>query len=194
MSTGAPGSRKTEVLEGIVDYVFENGVSDLSLRPLAEALNTSPRMLLYHFGTKERLLAEVLAAARARQYAMLGEWAQEGATLPELVRRYWAWAASDRSRPYMRLFFEVYGLAVQGRPGTEDVLPSVSSHAVEFFSTAATRTGVTSDAVDELVRLSLAVMRGLLFDLLATNDRPPLDADLDRFLAFLASQLGPPQE
>lgn len=188
------GNRKAEVLESIVDYVFENGVSDLSLRPLADSLGTSSRMLVYHFGTKERMLAEVIAAARIRQYEMLGEWTEEGATLPELIRRYWAWAASEVARPYMRLFFEVFGLAVQGRPGTDEVLPSVSAQAVDFFTKAALRTGVRPGAVDELVRLALATMRGLLFDLLATNDRPPLDAGLERFLTFLASQLGPPEE
>jgi len=182
-------SRKDEILARIVDYVFERGVSDLSLRPLAEELGTSARMLLYHFESKEQLLAEVLAAARARQYEMLADWLQEGASLPDLLRRYWEWAAADSSRPYMRLFFEVYGLAVQGRPGTEDVLPALFGQAVDLFREAALRSGVPTTESEELVRLSVSVLRGLLFDLLATGQRPVLDAALDRFLAFVESQL-----
>ena len=181
------------LLDGIVDYVFDEGVSDLSLRPLAEALGTSPRMLLYHFGSKEQLLSDVLAAARNRQYAMLTAWSEEGATLPELVMRYWEWAADDGSRPYMRLFFEVFGLAVQGRPGTGGVLAALSGQAVEFFKAAAGHSADESSK-EELVRLSLAVLRGLLFDLLSTGERGPADAAMSRFLALLTSQLSTRKE
>ena len=182
-------TRKEEVLDQVVDYIFERGISDLSLRPLAEHLDTSPRMLLYHFETKEQLLVEVIAAARARQYEMLAEWLEQGATLSDLIRRYWQWAAKDSSRPYIRLFFEVYGLAVQGRPGTADYLPALVEQAAAFFGSAVTQTSLAPHEVNELVRLAIAVLRGLLFDLLATNDRPPLDAALDRFLAYLETQL-----
>jgi AcrR family transcriptional regulator len=188
MTTEAP-SRKDEVLAGIVDYVFANGVSDLSLRPLAEALDTSPRMLLYHFRSKEELVVEVLAAARAQQYEMLGEWADRGAGLTEIIRRYWDWAASDHARPYMRLFFEVFGLAVQGRPGTEQVLPALSEQAAEFFGAAARRQAPPGADTGELVLLSLSTLRGLLFSLLATGDRAPLDGAMERFLVYLEHEL-----
>jgi AcrR family transcriptional regulator len=188
MNAIAP-SRKAEILEDIVDYVFQHGVSDLSLRPLAEHLGTSARMLVYHFESRDQMLAKALTAARARQYAMLGDWVSEGATVPELVRRYWAWAADESSRPYIRLFFEVYGLAVQGRPGTEDVLPAVTGEPVALFTSTLGETSLPPERVNQLVRLALATLRGLLFDLLATNDRPPLDAAFERFLAYLDSEL-----
>lgn len=182
-------SRKEEFLEGIVDFVFERGVSDLSLRPLAEYLGTSPRMLLYHFGSKESLVVHVLAAARARQYADLEAWAAAGATLPQIIRRYWEWAASEEARPYMRLFFEVFGLAVQGRSGTEEVLPALSGQAATFFGAAAERSARPSARTSELALLAISTLRGLLFSLLATGDRPPLDRAMDRFLAFLETEL-----
>ena len=182
-------SRKEEFLDGIVDFVFERGVSDLSLRPLAEHIGTSPRMLLYHFGSKESLVVEVLAAARARQYADLEAWAQAGATLPEIIRRYWDWAASEEARPYMRLFFEVFGLAVQGRSGTEEVLPALSVQAMAFFGAAAERGAEPSERTSQLVLLAVSTLRGLLFSLLATGDRRPLDGAMDRFLTFLETEL-----
>lgn len=182
-------TRKDEISDAIVDYVFANGVSDLSLRPLAEYLDTSPRMLLYHFGSKEQLLTEVLAAARARQYEMLRAWVAEGASLPEILRRYWDFAASDAARPYMRLFFEVYGLAVQGRPGTEGILHDLTEQAVAVFQPGADAAGVDPAAANQLARLAVGVLRGLLFDLLATNDRSPLDAAMDRFLAYLETAI-----
>jgi AcrR family transcriptional regulator len=186
--------RKDEIRDAIVDYVFEHGVSDLSLRPLAEHLGTSARMLLYHFETKEKLLVEVIAAARARQYESLAQWREQGATTAGLIRRYWQWAAMDSSRAYIRLFFEVYGLALQGRPGTEEYLPALVDQAVTFFASAAPSTGLPPEEVAMLIRLAIAVLRGLLFDLLATNDRPLLDEALERFLAYFESQLSQAEE
>jgi AcrR family transcriptional regulator len=42
--------RRHDLAEAATDYVLEHGLLDLSLRPLAAALGTSDRMLLYHFG------------------------------------------------------------------------------------------------------------------------------------------------
>src|SRR5262245_21914444 len=89
MDAKVESGRRAQLVDAAVDYVFERGASDLSLRPLADALGTSSRMLIYHFGTKDQLLVEILQAARARQYAMLEAWVAEGRTLPELIRLYW---------------------------------------------------------------------------------------------------------
>ena len=67
MTRAARPERKAKLLEKAVDYILRHGLADLTLRPLAAALKTSPRMLLYFFGSKERLIAEVLAQSRMRQ-------------------------------------------------------------------------------------------------------------------------------
>ena len=56
------GDRRQVLAEGATDYVLEHGLLDLSLRPLAAALGTSDRMLLYHFGDKLNLVATILRA------------------------------------------------------------------------------------------------------------------------------------
>ena len=50
-------SRET-LLPLLAAYVLENGLADVSLRPLAKAAGTSDRMLLYHFGSKEELVID----------------------------------------------------------------------------------------------------------------------------------------
>src|SRR5262245_36478320 len=69
----ARASRKPErqaaVLSAFVDYLLKTGMFDLSLRPAAAALRTSPRMLVYYFGTKEGLLLAAIAEVRARERA-----------------------------------------------------------------------------------------------------------------------------
>lgn len=53
---------KDDLLKKMGHYVLENGLSTASLRPLANAAGTSDRMLIYHFGSKEALIGEVLQA------------------------------------------------------------------------------------------------------------------------------------
>src|SRR5689334_13292964 len=66
--------RRQELRDALGDYVLAEGLADMSLRPLAAALGTSPRMLLYHFESKERLVSEGLAVARMRQAEQSSEW------------------------------------------------------------------------------------------------------------------------
>ncbi|MEW2301323.1 TetR/AcrR family transcriptional regulator [Streptomyces sp. NPDC006655] len=54
-------AKRQALLAGIRAYVLRNGLADLSLRPLAQALGTSDRMLLYYFGTKERMITEAIS-------------------------------------------------------------------------------------------------------------------------------------
>ncbi|GGW37614.1 TetR family transcriptional regulator [Streptomyces lucensis JCM 4490] len=53
-------AKRRDLLDRVREYVMRNGLADLSLRPLAKALGTSDRMLLYYFGTKERMVTEAL--------------------------------------------------------------------------------------------------------------------------------------
>jgi len=52
-------SRET-LLPKLAAYVLEHGLDSLSLRPLAKAAGTSDRMLIYHFGSKDQLVADLL--------------------------------------------------------------------------------------------------------------------------------------
>ena len=59
-------TRREELAEAATDYALEHGLIGLSLRPLAEALGTSDRMLLYHFRDKDDLVATILRTSTAR--------------------------------------------------------------------------------------------------------------------------------
>jgi AcrR family transcriptional regulator len=174
--------RRSELLDAVAGYLLEHGLADLSLRPLAAAIGTSPRMLLYHFGSKERLVVAALARARQREKELFSSWAVEmdAAEDPEqLARRAWAWMSDPVSEPFMRLFFEVYGMALQ-RP---DRYVGFLDHAVEDWLAMLTE-GMTEAGIDraearKAATLVVALARGLLLDLLATGDRKRIDAAID---------------
>src|SRR3954471_21996928 len=63
--------RRDELAEAATDYALANGLIDLSLRPLAAALGTSDRMLLYHFKDKHDLVATVLRVSNDRSMAAI---------------------------------------------------------------------------------------------------------------------------
>jgi AcrR family transcriptional regulator len=65
------GGRRERLAEEATDYVLEHGIANLSLRPLAAAVGTSDRMLVYHFGTKDALVAEVIERSNDRSLAVL---------------------------------------------------------------------------------------------------------------------------
>ncbi|MFZ0230145.1 MAG: helix-turn-helix domain-containing protein, partial [Mycobacterium sp.] len=54
--------RRRQLLDALVDEFATGGVGGRSLREVAEAVGTSHRMLLHHFGSKEDLLVAIVEA------------------------------------------------------------------------------------------------------------------------------------
>jgi AcrR family transcriptional regulator len=172
---------RQRLLDAAVDHLAAHGLSDLSLRQLAAALGTSHRMLIYHFGSKEGLLVEVVRTVERQQRdAFAG---LDGYSPGEAIRQMWRRFADPSLWPHERLFFEIYGQALQGRPHAAQLLDGIVESwlgpAVEF----ARRHGVPEEVARADARLGVAVMRGLLLDLLATGDRAATDEALERFVA-----------
>lgn len=173
------------MLSAAVEYVAGHGISDLSLRQLAAALGTSHRMLVYHFGSKESLLVAVVREVERQQRAALAELGADPDLSPvEQGLRLWRRLTDPALWPYERLFFEVYGQALQGRPHTTALLDGIVDTWLEPITALNVRNGMPADVARSTARLSIAVTRGLLLDLLATGDRPAVDAAMHRFLAM----------
>src|SRR5581483_4148265 len=107
---------RTDLLARAVELAGANGLSDVSLRQMAAELGTSHRMLIYHFGSKEGLLVAVINEMERRQLeAMEALDADPSLSPAEQVRSLWTQLADPALWPHERLFFEVYGQALQGR-------------------------------------------------------------------------------
>jgi AcrR family transcriptional regulator len=176
---------RDRLLTAAVEYVVANGFSNLSLRELATAIGTSHRMLIYHFGSKEGLLVAVIRSVEAAQREF---FAQLLLTQPELtpgdgIRLMWRHFTDPQFAAHERLFFEIYAQALQGRPGTTGLLDDVVEAWIEPIARYAVKGGVPAEAARADARLGVAVIRGLLLDLLATSDRSAVDAALERYIA-----------
>jgi AcrR family transcriptional regulator len=163
--------RRGELLQAAAAYLLKHGVAGMSLRPLAKAIGTSARLLIYHFGTKERLLIEAMGIirvqARAGVEAMLRE-APVAGDLGDLVREFWRWCTSTKNRAYLRLLFEVHGLALQYPRTYAGYLEGSVGHWIELL-TAALRPRLGRDA-ESIATLIVGTIDGLLMDYLSTGD------------------------
>jgi AcrR family transcriptional regulator len=112
-----PSERRAELLARIVDEFLARGVADLSLRPLAERVGTSARLLIYHFDSKEQLVAGALDEVRQAIGQSLRVEAErtEPRSLRALMMMVWDWATAQNNQRYLRLLFEVDGLAMYDR-------------------------------------------------------------------------------
>lgn len=174
------GTARQDLLDRTIDHVARHGLSDLSLRELAAAIGTSHRMLNYHFGSREGLLAAIVATVEEHQRAALEHLAADATTPAELVRAQWAQLSDPALRPSIVLFFEVLALALQERPGTEGFLAHLTEPWLDVAATIASDLDLTTTRAE--LRLGVAVVRGLLLDVAAGADLAAATASLDRFL------------
>ena len=178
---------RERLLAGAIEHVSQHGVGEISLRGLAAALGTSHRMLLYHFGSREALLIEVIRAVEEQQREALRLILEQEADAPpaEIMRRMWARVADPALWPNERLFFEVYAQALQGSPHALPLLDGIVDAWVEPMAALVAPERPAAEARAE-ARLAVAVVRGLLLDLLATGDREAVDAAMERYIAAVA--------
>lgn len=179
-------SPRDRLLAVAVDHVLTHGLSDLSPRELAAAIGTSHRMLLYHFGSKEGLIVAIIRTVEQQQrdaFAAVDPAASPADAMRAMRRRF-----TDPSLgPHERLFYEVYGQALQGRPGAVDMLEGVIDDWIGPATVYAVGRGADPVVARTDARLMVAVIRGLLLDWLATGDRASVDAAFERFLDQAAS-------
>jgi len=190
MASPALPDPRARLLSAAVTYLQAHGLGDLSLRELAAAIGTSHRMLIYHFGSKEGLLVAVVHAVEAEQRDFLAGLAADPAIGPiEAMRVMWRRLADPGLWPSERLFFEIYGQALQGRPGTEGFLDRITEAWIDLVAEYSVQLGAPRETVRADARLSVAVGRGLLLDLLATGDRAAADQAFGRFIELCESEL-----
>ncbi len=180
MSEAATDSRRrTELLGRLVEYSARHGLSDVSLRPLAAAVGSSPRMLLYFFGSKEGLVREVHGHARRIQLDLLADTLLGHASRTDALRALWGWVSDPAHHNLVRFFFESYARSLHDHGGAWAGFGESSVR--EWLPPVRQALGGT-DAEASLV---LAVVRGLLLDLLATGDTQRVDAAFEAALARL---------
>lgn len=183
-------ARKIELLEGAYAYVMAHGVSEVSLRPLAAAIGSSPRVLLFLFGSKDGLIRALLARARVEECEMLDRLRSEhpDTDLAEAVLRVWDWLSNPARRDLVSLWAECYirSLVNPSGPWSDFARQTVADWLEVFAHYQPDRLRATADAVAQR-SAALALLRGALLDLLATGDQERTTAAVRHQLKSLGS-------
>jgi AcrR family transcriptional regulator len=183
--------RREELLEKIVDVLLANGISGLSLRPLADSVGSSARLLIYHFGSKEHLLAFALERVRSRIETAVRELMEKenAASLEEFLQRFWKWAIQEPNQRYFRLLFEIDGLAMH----EYEVVPAKDRVAgvnkwIRIFERKVDQLSDTPEGQRGAATLILAAITGLLHDYFATGDLKRTTAGLNFLIESISNQ------
>ncbi|MEU9144931.1 TetR/AcrR family transcriptional regulator [Streptomyces sp. NPDC048349] len=183
-----PSARQTELLEAAYRYALAHGLADLSLRPLATAIGSSPRVLMFLFGTKDGLVKALLARARTDELELLDELRPPGGPLglAPAVERVWTWLAAEEHRPLLRLWAEAYARSLVEPDGAWAGFARATVHDwLDVLAACQPPTERDSDEGATRRTLALAVLRGALLDLLATNDEPRTTTAVHQQLTLL---------
>ncbi|WP_405915138.1 TetR/AcrR family transcriptional regulator [Streptomyces sp. NBC_00728] len=102
--------KRRDLIDRVRAYLIRNGLADLSLRPLARALGTSDRMLLYYFGSKETMVAEALALDERRPLLQARSRLESGEAPrgPTGVRRFMEEVWQQFNAPELRRALPLY--------------------------------------------------------------------------------------
>ena len=166
-------ARRVELLESAYRYTREHGLVGMSLRPLAQAVGSSPRVLLYLFGSKDGLVRALLERARADELALLRAVRRDQGTLAEAAVALWRGLAAPEHGRLLALWIEAYARSLVEPDG-----PWAGFAAATVDDWLTLLAGFAADPVDRT--LVLAVLRGAMLDLLATGDHARITPAVER--------------
>jgi AcrR family transcriptional regulator len=192
MSRTVNEKRPEELRIAIVRYLIQHGLTDLSLRPLAKAVGSSPRVLLYYFGSKEKMVIELLAEVRQRQRAIYSE--VQCASFGEACQIIWKRMSAADSEPVFRLFFEAYGIALRRPQLYKAFLRATIEDWLQLIADPLCREGYKRGEARAFATIILAGLRGFMLDYCTTRDRKRLARAVGLWLANLDSMLPDTQE
>lgn len=171
---------REQLLEDAVSWFAQHGVGDTSLRTLAAGIGTSHRMLNYHFGSRAGLLAAVVEAVERSEQDALAELLATTEDPWQAAGRFWT-RVTDRAETFAPLFFELSTHAMRHHAHAERLSSWLRTGWLDALVDLFRSRGLGPTPARILALQSLAMARGLLFELAVTGDRLAVDAAMARW-------------
>ncbi|MGW6414105.1 TetR/AcrR family transcriptional regulator [Streptomyces sp. NPDC055055] len=188
--TANPSARQTELLEASYRYALTHGLAELSLRPLAQAIGSSTRVLMFLFESKDGLVRALLERARQDELEILAplRQADRPVGLATGADRVWDWLAAPAHRPLLKLWAEAY---TRSLVETDGAWSGFAARTVQDWLDVLALCQPEPERDTETGRVrrtaALAVLRGALLDLLATGDELRVTTAVQYQLTLLRS-------
>jgi AcrR family transcriptional regulator len=160
--------RRQELLNKSLDYLLQHGVASLSLRPLAVAIGTSGRLLIYHFGSKDGLITAVVKEVRGRLQRSFSALSASShrAQSSSPMGTFWSWTTRAETISHLRLLFEVQILALQNPERYARYMEETSTSWLKLIEDSLP----PSRDRRTIATLCVAVIDGLLLEYMSTGD------------------------
>lgn len=174
-------AKRRDLLDQVRDHLVRNGLAGLSLRPLARALGTSDRMLLYYFGTKERMVAEALALDERRPLRQAQELLADAGSPgdPAGSAASWRRSGSASAGPICAprsLYVEIMAASVLHSDRYGPVMRDVLAEWTALLASAFRDLGMTEERARAEADLLVDACLGLLIAPLGDGDWARADA------------------
>lgn len=163
------------LLERLSDFIQKEGIRNFSLAAAADTIGVDIDKLTEYFPTVTELIVALIARNRILLRKQFLEVDRSIESYDEFQRVMWKFYAENINAS--RLFFETYAIALFDEHYGE-FLAGVNDW-VNLLKESLKRRGVPDDRADRLATLTLAVYRGAMMDLLATGDRPRVNATME---------------
>jgi AcrR family transcriptional regulator len=192
--TGMAGATtRQRYLDAVVEHILDTGRTDLSLVVLADAAETSDRMLVYYFKTREALLTEAINNIRRRRRRTL---AVSLARIPRAdietdLRQVLEGLCADESASATRLFYDAAARGFRGEAPFRAFLEGTIRDSIDEAAQTARRLGADASGAETFGTLFAALSASLACDLQATNDRERIDLTIAVAAKTLVAQLAP---
>lgn len=187
MSRTVDEARPAELLDDVVKYLIKHGVAEVSLRPLAKAVGSSPRVLLYYFGSKEQLLAQAIRRLRERQSVGFAKLRSASFRTPvDACRAIWQQMSAPEACTTFQLSLEILTHALRNRRQFTNYLNSGVEDWLQFISHSMIEKGADAEAARVYATVVIAGFRGFLLDYCATRDGRRIDQAVELWLQSLA--------
>lgn len=186
MARTANQLRPAELLDRVADYFASHGVADFSLRPLSKAVKSSPRVLLYYFGSKEELVLKAVARLRERQrvtYQHMKALQYQEPT--EACRAIWRHMSSPQNARLFAISLEIFTLALRDPRRFAEYLRGSIEDWLGFLAPPLVQKGYSESEARAHATVVVAGFRGFLLDYCATQDRARIERAVELWLQGL---------
>ena len=165
--------KRSRILERLADEVLLTGLDAASLRPLANAIGTSDRMLLYYFPDKETLIRSILGCIVQRLVAILDERFPSKRLIDSdgMLRALWRSMREPLMHPYMQIWLELAAHAARGKEPHRTIGASIATGLIDW--TAARLSLAKRDQRREAVSILTRLEGMLLLDAFGIETRVP---------------------
>jgi AcrR family transcriptional regulator len=161
--------RREDLLDQVTDHVFEHGLIGLTLRPVAAAIGTSDRMLIYHFGSRDALVAAVVTRAEDRAIGAV-DALPGAADVRQGVNALWAALQTDPLHRATDIYVQAAATGLIGQEPFATIVREANERWVRALGDYLARCGAPRERVVRVVRLVDSSLYGFHLDL--STDRP----------------------